>query len=401
MRGLVLEGGGAKGSFHIGAVKALFEMGYTFDGVSGTSIGAFNAAMIAAGDFETCLDLWAKLDTATLFDFDDWVIRDLAKINITTGAITYLASKIKKLIQTKGIDITKLRKFILDHVDEGKIRASRMDYAMVTVSLSDFKPLELRKEEIPKGQLAEYVMASASFPGFHTSPIADKYYIDGGLYNNLPMDIFIDGGYDEVIAVRTFSIGRVKKPKKTDHVKITYILPPEDLGNILIFDREVIHKNIKLGYFEARRVMLGHRGHTYYLDQVPDEDKIFAALSRTQEITLKKIAKQMGLAKMDEKRLLFEKVMPYLASAFHLKAQAKYSDILIAAMEQVALDSGLERFTLYPFLEFAKEVGRRCDPPSVFPSLPIIAALFKEGESKAVYQLLLMDFCKNITEDIC
>ena len=42
MRGLVLEGGGAKGSFHIGVLKALFESGYTFDGVAGTSIGAIN-----------------------------------------------------------------------------------------------------------------------------------------------------------------------------------------------------------------------------------------------------------------------------------------------------------------------------------------------------------------------
>ncbi len=46
MRGLVLEGGGAKGCYQIGAYKALVEMGITFDYVVGTSIGAINAAMI-------------------------------------------------------------------------------------------------------------------------------------------------------------------------------------------------------------------------------------------------------------------------------------------------------------------------------------------------------------------
>ena len=47
MLGLVLEGGGAKGSYHAGAIKALHESGYSFDGVMGTSIGAINGAIVA------------------------------------------------------------------------------------------------------------------------------------------------------------------------------------------------------------------------------------------------------------------------------------------------------------------------------------------------------------------
>ncbi len=51
MRGLVLEGGGVKGAYHIGVLKALRENGLDkFDGYVGTSIGAINAAMLAAGD---------------------------------------------------------------------------------------------------------------------------------------------------------------------------------------------------------------------------------------------------------------------------------------------------------------------------------------------------------------
>jgi NTE family protein len=399
MRGLVLEGGGAKGSFHIGAVKALFEMGYTFEGVSGTSIGAFNAAMIVSGDFEELLNLWTKMDTSTLFDFDDEVIQDIARIHITPGTITYLAAKIKKLIETKGIDITKLKKFILDHLNEEKIRASHMDFALVTVSLSDLRPLQLRKEEIPLGQLAEYVMASASFPGFRTSPIGKKYYIDGGLYNNLPIDVFIDRGYDEIIAIRTFCIGRVKKPKKADNVKITYILPPEQLGNILIFDNEVILKNIKLGYFEARRVMLGHRGHSYYLERVPTEEKIFSALCEISEENLREIGKILGITKMEGRRLLFEKVMPLLASAFDLEAGAKYSDIIIAAMEKVATKAQLERFVLYSFGEFAKKVYKRCKLESINPSIPMIRPILKETEGWMIILILLKDFCRNIIAD--
>lgn len=58
MLGLALEGGGAKGAYHMGVVKAYFEEGYYFDGVVGTSIGALNGAIIAQGDFELGYELW-------------------------------------------------------------------------------------------------------------------------------------------------------------------------------------------------------------------------------------------------------------------------------------------------------------------------------------------------------
>lgn len=393
-RGLVLEGGGAKGSFHIGAVKALFEMGYTFDGVSGTSIGAFNAAMIASGDFEKLMALWNRVDTAMLFDFDDSALKNMADLRAAPNAIAYMAAQFKKFFGAKGIDTTKIKQLISDNVDEEKLRASPTDFAMVTVSFSDLKPFELRKEEIPRGQLADYIMASASFPGFRTSPIGERRYIDGGVYNNLPIDVLVDQGYEEITAVRTFSIGRIKKPKKIDGVKILYILPPEPLGSILIFDQQVIQKNIRLGYFEARRVMLGHGGRYFYLADMPPEEKIFEALCRIPEETLGKIGQCLGLPQMEGKRLLFEKVLPLLAAAFRLGATARYGEILLAAMEQAAKEAGIERFVLYPFSDFARRVWENCEKEEGGPPLPVIGALMKQRECRAAAPLLLRDFCR-------
>jgi len=50
--GLVLEGGGARGAYQAGVLKALFEAGYKFDGVAGTSVGALNGVMVAQNRFE-------------------------------------------------------------------------------------------------------------------------------------------------------------------------------------------------------------------------------------------------------------------------------------------------------------------------------------------------------------
>lgn len=62
MLGLVLEGGGARGAFQIGAFQALNEKGFRFDGIVGTSIGAINGALLAQGDFELGAGLVAAAD---------------------------------------------------------------------------------------------------------------------------------------------------------------------------------------------------------------------------------------------------------------------------------------------------------------------------------------------------
>ena len=57
--GLVLEGGGGKGSYQIGVWKAIRELGLEkkIVAVSGTSVGALNAALFAKGDFETACQI--------------------------------------------------------------------------------------------------------------------------------------------------------------------------------------------------------------------------------------------------------------------------------------------------------------------------------------------------------
>ena len=59
--GLVLEGGGAKGAYQIGAWKALKEAGIHVKGIAGTSVGALNGALIAMDDFEKAERIWETI----------------------------------------------------------------------------------------------------------------------------------------------------------------------------------------------------------------------------------------------------------------------------------------------------------------------------------------------------
>ena len=68
--GLVLEGGGAKGAYQIGAWKALKEAGVKIRGVAGTSVGALNGALVCMGDVERAENLWKDISNSMVMDED-------------------------------------------------------------------------------------------------------------------------------------------------------------------------------------------------------------------------------------------------------------------------------------------------------------------------------------------
>ena len=59
--GLVLDGGGARGAYQIGAWKALVEAGVKLNAVAGTSVGALNGALICMGDIEKAENIWREM----------------------------------------------------------------------------------------------------------------------------------------------------------------------------------------------------------------------------------------------------------------------------------------------------------------------------------------------------
>ena len=71
MVGLTLSGGGVKGSYQIGSYLAFKKCGIKFRGVTGTSIGAFNGALIAAGMEAELLHFWLNVDVGKLLGFGD------------------------------------------------------------------------------------------------------------------------------------------------------------------------------------------------------------------------------------------------------------------------------------------------------------------------------------------
>ena len=232
---LVLGGGGARGAYEIGVWQGLREMGISIDILAGTSVGAINGAMIVQNSFELAVKLWHEMQT-------DMV----------------LAPGLHK--KEDG----PLQDLLAKYVDEKAIRASTVEYGLVTVELPSIRPRYFFKEDIPQGKMADYILASASlFPAIRAKDIDQTKYVDGGYLDNLPVDLALQKGATHVIAVDLSSAGILRKEplRQADH--LIYLHCHWDLGNILVFDGTHATRNIRLGYLDLLRAYGFYDGTLY------------------------------------------------------------------------------------------------------------------------------------------
>lgn len=354
MLGLALEGGGAKGAYHMGAVKAYREEGYVFDGVAGTSIGAINGAMIAQGDFDAAYRMWENMDNSLLFDIEEMQMEKILNRHFDWDSLSFLKDRIRAIIENRGLDTSKIRGILNQIIDEEKLRQSKVDLGIVTVSLSDLEPVELFKEDIPQGKLVDYIMASANVPIFKIEPIDGKYFIDGAFYDNCPINLLVRKGYKDIIAVRTLGLGLHRKVED-EGVNLTTLIPSENLGTVLNFDNSVIQVNLKMGYFDAMRVLKNLVGMKYYIDP-SGCDLILRSLWNIPEESVYRIGTAMALPKMEPRRLLFERIFPELFKLLELPATASYQDVVVGVLEYAAVDQGIDRFAIRTLVEFIDEL---------------------------------------------
>jgi len=361
MYGLVLEGGGAKGAFQIGAWKALKELGIDIKGISGTSVGALNGAIIAQDEFEKCYDIWYNMSPSRVINIDDRLLEKLMKFDITPDNIHYMVNQLKNILGSRGLDITPLKSLLKEFIDENAIRNSKKDLGIVTVSLTDLRPLELFIEDIPEGHLINYLVASAYLPVFRLEKIRGKLYLDGGFYDNLPIRLLLSKKYRDLIVIRLYGLGR-KRRIRTDGINITHINPSEDLGMTLDFTTERARKNLKLGYFDTLKTFKDLKGDKYYIESKNDEDYFIHYFMNLEEEKVLKIGRILGIENMPYRRMLFEGIIPRLGELLNIDKDEKYEDIILAIYERAAQKHGIERFKLYKYEEFEDAVINKFKP---------------------------------------
>lgn len=268
MKALVLGGGGAKGSYEVGVWKALNKLNMKFDIVTGVSIGSINGAFYAANEYKKCLKMWRTITTNDLFDVA--IGSKLSKEDLQS---------LVKQMSTGGISFANAEKFLKKNINEEKVRKSKINYGLVTVSLTNKKPRFLTKEQIPYGKLVDYICASSiCYPFVHTQDINDESFIDGGFYDGIPINLAIDMGATEIVAV-DLSVLAINKKPKDKNVKVDVIKMEDKTPLTLTFTKEYADKNIKYGYNDTMKHFNKLDGNIYTFKK-NDLDKSYNELNK-------------------------------------------------------------------------------------------------------------------------
>lgn len=356
---LALQGGGAKGCYHVGLLKALFEEGYKFNAVVGTSIGAINAAMIAQNEFPKLYSLWENIKFSDVLNVDDKHAERLAKKKFGSGSFKYLLKVIGKAYKTKGVEIEKIKNLIYSNINEQKLRKSKIDFGLLTVKNSSgkYEPVYIFKNEIPQGYLCDYILASARLPGFQKVTIDDDIYIDGGVYDNLPINMLLEKGYTNIIAVKTDlkTMGRIQKVDKEDEKNVMYIIPSEKPGRTLDFSKDAIDFGMKLGYYDGKKFAKSLIGTKFYIKPFNKEsflDKIYnkpvAMLDALEDIL--EIEDSKNFDKTKRYVLITEKLKKVMSLEYE-----NFMDLFIELVEFVADSIDIERFQIITFNELCSQ----------------------------------------------
>lgn len=172
--GLVLSGGGARGFAHIGAIGALADAGFEVDRLGGCSMGAFVAGMSALGLDESQIHQRCRDELVRRAPFNDWTIPRVSLIRSRKAAR------------------------MLDRVF-GELQVEELPRPLFTVSADLISSTTVVHRQ---GPLIEAVGASMSIPGL-VPPLArhGRLLVDGGVLNNLPVDLMDEVGEGPVVAV--------------------------------------------------------------------------------------------------------------------------------------------------------------------------------------------------------
>ena len=223
-RVLVLQGGGALGSYQAGAFQALCHQGFEPEWVAGISIGAVNAAIIAGNDQKQRVDrlkeFWEMVSAPVPWNPVLKTDRGRSAYNETSAAIIatfgvpgFFTPRIppaplwpsgspqaQSYYDTAPLRRTLERLVDFDRINDLKCRLSVGAVGVTSGNFRYFDNLEFRRQG--KRIEPEHIMASGALPpGFPSIVIDGEHYWDGGIASNTPLDFVLDAETDRDLLI--------------------------------------------------------------------------------------------------------------------------------------------------------------------------------------------------------
>ncbi len=251
--GLCLSGGGSRGAYQIGACKALEEAGIyeKINTISGTSIGSVNAVLLASSTIDEAKKAWFDLSDESLKSTESFFKRlkneKLEYIHNGIYQINVLKDNLEKYVNIKRLRNKEV--FVTISL------AGEKDGGLLSILKSSFKHYIKHDSQViyapvhkeSKENVYKQVLASCSIPVvFAPTVIGGKQFVDGGLYDNVPIKPLIDAGCDKIIVIHLYRFPYFYSRKYPD-ITFYSIKPKHSLGGMLNFSKD----NAKLRYHQG------------------------------------------------------------------------------------------------------------------------------------------------------
>lgn len=226
--GLVLSGGGAKGAYEAGVVKALIDAQIKFNVIAGTSVGGLNATLIAANQIDDLIKVWEeKVTNESVF-----VLHPQLKLNpfaFLLPAFLLIKKVVKILSRLSSLgDSSPLRNLVKEVINMNKLKGSgnRLILTGTNLQTGDEETFiktedgkffikrrdwikEVKDKDFEKMAISSILATSAIPVAFKPEVISSYQYIDGGVGNNTPLMNAIEAGCKDIFSIL------VKPPQRT------------------------------------------------------------------------------------------------------------------------------------------------------------------------------------------
>ena len=272
--GLVIQGGGMRAAYSCGAIVALLEYGLTdvFEHVIGSSAGAMNGAYFLSADASAA--------------------------NIYTDEITN-KNFVNLLRKDKKVDIDYIIDVVLKHkrpLDLNKLRKSRSQLHVVVTNAKNARK-EVISDHDDFVEIYEELRATAALPMLYdkTVQIKNKWYIDGGISDLIPIDVAHDLGCTDIVVVMTQQVVNYRFDQR--HTRLVNHLIRRYAKNQPLSVRRILPTNQRILKLNLRRITHPFRATKVYLVE-PSDAGALIALSNIEKPKVERLVK-LGVTDMD------------------------------------------------------------------------------------------------------
>ena len=344
-KALVLAGGGARGSYQVGVWRALMELDWHPQIITGTSVGSLNGAMFVLDLYETARDMWLTIRS-----------KDVMELPEDNADLSALHSFLRRVVKAGGMDVSPLEEIVERVLDEDALRKAEIRFGLVTVEQRGLKPRELPLEQIPEGRVKDYLMASAAcFPALQARDIDGVKFLDGGYSDNMPTGLAKDMGAEELVCVDLEGVG-ITRPNLTG-LPTTMIRSYWELGDILHFDPDPARRNMELGYYDTLRAFGRLRGCAYAVDNGPESSADAEAFRSRFDAVQKMVRDKYPVTLTADAALLLSKM----------------KDTALAPLETAAEDVGVDPAQYYTTRSLGEAFLAKCDRARMESFAPLFA----------------------------